>query len=137
MEIKEPVKKYKTTNTIMYSCQYHCIWTTKYRRPVLNDKIQNRLKELILEKQQEYDFEVIEIEIMPDHIHLLLSVNPFIGVYSVISRLKGYTSNILRKEFKELKSKLPTLWTRNKFISTCGSVSLEVVQKYIENQKCK
>jgi putative transposase len=137
MEIKEPVKKYKTTNTIMYSCQYHCIWTTKYRRPVLNDKIQNRLKELILEKQQEYDFEVIEMETMSDHIHLLLSVNPFIGVYSVISRLKGYTSNILRKEFKELKSKLPTLWTRNKFISTCGSVSLEVVQKYIENQKCK
>lgn len=135
MEFKNNIKKYKYTNTICYSCQYHIIWTTKFRRKVLDEKIQKRLKELIYSKENEYSFKIIELETMEDHIHLLLDINPYIGVYKVISLLKGYTSKTLREEFKSLKSRLPTLWTRSKFISTCGSVSLEVVKKYIENQK--
>lgn len=137
MEFKNNIKKYKSTNTICYSCQYHIIWTTKYRRKVLTEKIQNRLKELIISKQKELDFLIIDMEVMEDHIHLLLDIDPYIGVYKVISILKGYTSRELRKEFKELTSRLPTLWTRSKFISSCGSVSLDVVKKYIENQKGK
>jgi putative transposase len=49
--------------------------------------------------------------------------------------IKGYTSNVLRKEFPELKSRLPTLWTQSKFISSVGSVTLEVVKQYIEEQR--
>jgi len=137
MNIVDTNKEYKTTNTLVYSCQYHIIFTTKYRRQVLTDVIQNRLKELIIEKQKEYEYEILEMEIMSDHVHLLLDVNPHIGIYKVVSSIKGYTSNILRNEFIELTKKLPTLWTRSKFISTVGSVSLEVVKKYIENQKNK
>lgn len=137
MNIVDTKKEYKTTNTLVYSCQYHIIFTTKYRRKVLTDVIQNRLKELIIEKQQEYKYEILEMEIMSDHVHLLLDVNPHVGIYKVVSSIKGYTSNILRNEFIELTKKLPTLWTRSKFISTVGSVSLEVVKKYIENQKNK
>jgi len=137
MNIVDTNKEYKTTNTLVYSCQYHIIFTTKYRRKVLTDVIQNRLKELIIEKQKEYEYEILEMEIMSDHVHLLLDVNPHIGIYKVVSSIKGYTSNILRNEFIELTKKLPTLWTRSKFISTVGSVSLEIVKKYIENQKNK
>lgn len=137
MNILDANKKYKSNSTMVYSCQYHVIFTTKYRRRVLSEAIQLRLKEIVLSNQEKYDYSVIEIETMQDHVHLLLDVNPFIGIYSVISIIKGATSSTLRSEFPELKRKLPTLWTRSKFISTVGSVSLEVVKKYIEEQKNK
>ena len=137
MNIADTRKNYKSTNTLVYSCQYHIIFTTKYRRKVLTEKIQKRLKQLVLEKQEEYEYEVLEIEIMEDHVHLLLDINPQRGIYKIIGQIKGYTSNILRKEYIELRRRIPTLWTRSKFISSVGSVSLEVVKKYIEDQKNK
>lgn len=75
------------------------------------------------------------MEVMSDHVHLLLSVNPKIGIYLIVSRIKGFTSKTLRDEYPELKSKLPTLWSSAKFISSVGAVTLEVVKKYIEDQK--
>lgn len=77
------------------------------------------------------------MEIMPDHVHLLIDVNPKLGIYSTINKIKGNTSKIFRKEIKTLRSKLPCLWTRSKFISTVGSISLDTVKQYIENQKGK
>lgn len=121
--------------TVVWSCQYHVVWCPKYRRKVLTGKIKERLEELIKEKQQEYMYNVLEMEIMPDHVHLLIEVSPKVGIYRVITKIKGYTSNILRSEFKELRSRLPALWTFSKFIGTCGSVSLETVKNYIQSQK--
>lgn len=137
MNILSPDKTYKTKNNLIYSCQYHVIFCTKYRRKVLTEKISSKLKTLIIEKQKEYDYKIIELEVMPDHVHLLIDVNPKIGIYSVISKIKGYTSSQLRKTFPELKSRLPCLWSGSKFISTCGTVSLETVKRYIEEQKGK
>ena len=77
------------------------------------------------------------MEIMPDHVHLLLDVNPQIGISSVVAKIKRYTAHTLRKEYPSLKSRLPSLWTRSKFISTVGSVTLAVVKQYIEDQKGK
>jgi len=114
---------------------YHVIFCPKYRRSVLTDNIANRFKELVTEKQEVYKYQVLEMEVMPDHVHMILDVNPKIGIYTVVSKIKGYTSKTLRQEFPELKSKLPTLWTHSRFISSVGNVSLEVVKKYIENQK--
>ncbi len=74
---------------------------------------------------------------MPDHVHLLLDVNPRVGIYRVVSDIKGYSSKELREEFDTLKSKLPTLWTRSRFIPSVGAVTLDAVKKYIENQKGK
>lgn len=137
MDIQNQSKQYHTTPHLIYSCQYHIIFCPKYRRKVLTTLIASRLKELIFEKQQEYQYIILECEVMLDHIHLLLDVNPLIGIHRIISKIKGYTSNILRSEFPELKRKLPTLWTHSKFISSVGSVSLEIVKQYIENQKNK
>ena len=97
--------------------------------------IQERFKEVVLSMQEANNFIVLEMEVMPDHVHLLLDIDPTIGVNMVVSRIKGKTSNVLNREFPELPRKLPTLWTRSKFIATVGSVSLDVVKKYIENQK--
>ena len=137
MEIQNTIKKYKTSNTAMYSCQYHVIFCPKYRRKILVDGIDTRMKELIKEREKDWGYEVLEMEIMPEHIHLLLDVNPKVGIYNVVNHIKGYASKILRQEFPKLKSRLPCLWSRTKFISTVGSVSLETVKKYIEDQKGK
>jgi putative transposase len=137
MELVNGSKQYKTDGKVIYSCQYHVIFCPKYRRSVLIGKIEPRLKQLIKQKEQEYHFEVLEMEVMPDHVHLLLDVNPKYGIYDIVNHIKGFTSHELRKEFKELRTKLPTLWTRSKFISTVGAVTLEVVKRYIEEQKNK
>jgi len=88
-----------------------------------------------MEKQEEYGYEVLDMEVMPDHVHLLLDVDPKIGIYSVVTKIKGYTSKKLREEFPTLKKRIPTLWTHSKFISSVGSVTLDVVKRYIEEQK--
>jgi putative transposase len=108
---------------------------TKFVTLCLVPPIDERLKQLILEKQSDYGYKVLEMEVMSDHVHLLIDVNPKRGVYYVVNRIKGYTSHVLREEFPELKRKLPTLWTHSKFISSVGAVTLDVVKKYIEEQK--
>lgn len=127
--------EYRRTETTVYSCKYHIIFCPKYRRKVLREPIANRFKELVTELQTEYNFIVIEMEVMPDYVHLLLDIDPTVGVNYVVSKIKGTTAHCLTREFPELKRKLPTLWTRSKFIATVGSISLDVVKKYIEDQK--
>jgi len=129
--------KYRTTETTKYCCRYHVIFCPKYRRKVLTPAIAERFKEIVKEVGEANNFYVIEMEVMPDHVHLLLDVDPTIGINVVVSRIKGRTAHVLTREFPELNRKLPTLWTRSKFIATVGSVSLDVVKKYIEDQKNK
>lgn len=135
MELVNTSKTYNSDTNMVYSCQYHIVFTPKYRRHVLKDGVDVRMKEILLEKQEEYGYKVLDMEIMTDHVHLLLDVNPKIGVYQVITKIKGYTSKTLREEFPWLKSRLPSLWTRSKFISSVGSVTLEAVKRYIDQQK--
>lgn len=127
--------KYKANNNIVYSCKYHVVWCPKYRRKVLVGKIETRLKEIIQETCAELSVEVIEMELMPDHVHLLLEVDPQLGIHKVVKRIKGVSSRILRQEFQELRTKLPTLWTNSYFVSTVGGAPLEVIKQYIESQK--
>ena len=72
---------------------------------------------------------------MPDHIHLLLQVDPQLGIHRLIKRLKGRSSRLLREEFRELKSRLPTLWTSSYFVSSVGGAPLEIIKQYVRNQK--
>jgi putative transposase len=90
---------------------------------------------LILEKQEAYGYMVLGMEVMPDHMHLLLDVNPHIGIAKIVGQIKGSTAHMLRAEFPWLQKRLPSLWTRSKFVSSAGAVILDVIQKYIEAQK--
>ena len=94
-----------------------------------------RLKELITEVCGLVNVEILEMEVMPDHVHLLLEVDPQYGIHKVIKQIKGRSSKILRDEFPWLKSRLPSLWTNSYFVSTVGGVPLSVIKQYIENQK--
>ena len=127
--------KYKSNHNVVYSCKYHIVWCPKYRRKVLVDNVAMRLKELIASMCQEFSVEFIEFEIMPDHVHLLVDIDPQFGVHNFIKRIKGRTSRLLRQEFHHLKTKLPTLWTNSYFISTVGGAPLSIVKQYIESQK--
>jgi len=79
--------------------------------------------------------EITELEIMPDHVHLQMEVDPQYGINRAIRHIKGVSSHALRSEFPSLKSRLPTLWTNAYFVSTVGGAPLEAIRKYIENQK--
>ncbi len=127
--------KHKTNNNICYSCKYHIIWCPKYRRKVLVNGVDTRLKELILQVADEHYAENIELEIMPDHVHILLEVDPQYGIHKFVKQMKGRSSRILRQEFPWLRSRLPTLWTNSYFVSTVGGAPLAVIKQYIENQK--
>src|SRR5690348_11957644 len=103
--------QYKSNNNVVYSCKYHVIWCPKYRKSVLIKGVDKRLKQILLEVAKEKNVELIEMEIMPDHVHLLVEVDPQYGIHRVIKQMKGRSSRYLRNEFSWLKSRLPTLWT--------------------------
>jgi len=127
--------KYKSNNNIVYSCKYHIVWCPKYRRKVLVDDVERRLKEIIKEVAEELKVEIIEMETDTDHIHILVDVDPQFGVMKFVKRAKGRSSRLLRQEFHHLTTRLPTLWTNSSFISTVGGAPLEVIKQYIENQQ--
>jgi len=128
-------RKYKSYNNVVYSCKYHVVWCPKYRRQVLVNGVDARLKEVLSEVAAETQAEIIELEVMPDHVHLLVEVDPQFGIHRLIKRMKGRSSRLLRQEFPWLKRRLPSLWTNSYFVSTVGGAPLAVVKQYIENQK--
>jgi putative transposase len=120
-----------------YNCGYHFIWCPKYRRKVLINGVDIRLKELLIEKATEHGWTIEKMEIMPDHVHIFIKTTPNDSPVFIISQLKGYTSFVLRKEFEWLKSRLPTLWTRSYYVESIGHISEDIIKKYIEDQKTR
>lgn len=127
--------EYKSNKNIVYSCKYHVVWCPKYRRKVLLGAVEARLKELIIETCSDIHVDIIEMEIMPDHVHLLIEVDPQFGIHKAIKRIKGASSRYLRQEFKHLTTRLPTLWSNSYFVSTVGGAPLDAIKQYIESQK--
>jgi putative transposase len=126
---------YKLNRNVMYSCKYHVVWCPKYRRKVLTEQIAERLKEIVRGIADQTESEILEIEVMPDHVHLLCEVDPQFGIAKFVRLCKGRSSRLLRQEFPTLKTRLPTLWTNGWFCSTVGGAPLSVVKQYIEQQK--
>ena len=124
---------YKHENTSIHMMMYHFIWIPKRRKKILVDKIKNRVIQLINKKAKDIQCEIIQLEVMSDHIHLFITGNPKLSPNKLIGQIKGYTSRIMRKEFPELL-KLPSLWTRSYWVSTAGNVSQKVIKKYIQEQ---
>ena len=123
--------EYKSNNNVVYSCKYRVVWCPKYRRKVLVDGVDTRLKEIAHEVANEMLFDILEMEVMPDHVHVLLEVNPQLGIHKAVKRIKGRSSHALRIEFPWLKRRLPTLWTNSYFVSTVGGAPLSAIKQYI------
>lgn len=125
----------RSNNNVIYRCAYHVVWCPKYRRPVIEGDVADRLKQIIREVTAERECNIIELETMPDHVHLLVECDPQYGIHRLVKQIKGRSSRVLRQEFPSLKSRLPTLWTNSYFVATVGGTTLEVVKQYVENQR--
>lgn len=121
----------------VFSLKYHIVWCPKYRRDVLVGRVEKRFKALIRVKAKEISVVIHAFEIMPDHVHLFVESDPRWSVAEIVNRLKGYTSRLLRNEFRHLRSRIPTLWSRSYYAATVGSVSEDAIRKYIDDQKGK
>ncbi len=129
------IAKYKSNRNVVYSCKYHVVWCPKYRRSVLNDLVQKELKAIIENICHLRKCDILALELMPDHVHLLVEVDPQYGIHKLIKEIKGKSSRALRLNFPHLRSRLPTLWTNSYFVSTVGRAPLSVIKQYVENQK--
>ncbi len=129
--------RWKRSATSVYNIGYHLIWCPKYRRKVLVGEVAERLRELLLQKADEIQVEIAQMEIMPDQLHLFVKATPTNSPHFIVQQLKGYTSRLIRSEFPRMKSRLPSLWTRSYYCESVGQISEETVCKYIEEQKNK
>lgn len=127
--------RYTTSKSCVFNIGYHLIWCPKFRRAVLENGVDIRLKELIHEKAKQNQYEIVEMDIMPDHIHIFLKCDPTDSPHRIVQQLKRYTSRNIRREFPKLRTQLPSLWTRSYYCESVGHINKDTVIKYIQDQK--
>lgn len=126
----------KTTCNATYDIQYHFVWIPKYRKRVLTGKVKDRIEQLFHECAEMNQFEIMELSIQPDHIHILLSAKPRYSPSQIVQFVKGGSSYQIRREFPELQEFLwgDSFWADGYFVSTRSVVSESVIRNYIKNQ---
>lgn len=128
-------ERYARNAGAVYVLKYHLVWCPKYRRPVLEGAVADRLRDILGEVAAEIELTVLALEVMPDHVHLFVEANPRWAVAGLVNRFKGVSSRTLRQEFPHLRSRLPTLWSRSYYAGSVGHVSEGTVRRYIAAQK--
>ena len=126
--------------TCVYNCNYHIVFSTKYRQKVLTPEAEEYLKKVAVETGIEKGFDVVMIEVgEQDHVHLFVSAHPKIAPSYIVKMIKGISARKLFLKFPELKEKLwkGHLWNPSYYIETIGSISEDVIRKYIEAQRRK
>jgi putative transposase len=129
--------QYKTTRHAKFSINYHLVWIPKYRRSILdNPQVISIIKDTIEELGIKYKFDIIAMEILPDHIHLQINALPQYSPAELVNKIKGTTGFRIARRFPELKAR-GKIWTNGYFCATTGNVSTETIKKYIEEQWTK
>lgn len=126
--------EYRHESNAVSLLNYHFVFIPKRRKKVLTGSIAERLQQIVCDVCNENRWRIIAMEIMPDHVHLFINAKPIDDPATIIRKIKGRASHLLRKEFPELL-KLPTLWTPSYFVSTAGNICTETVNRYIEAQR--
>ena len=121
----------------IYDIQYHFVWVTKYRYPVLKGEVARRARELIQQSCLSRDMKIIKGHVSKDHVHILVSSPPRLSPSKVMQYLKGRSSRLLQEEFPHLKKRYwgKHLWARGYFCATAGTVTQEQIKEYIEKHK--
>ena len=122
-----------------FSLQYHLITVTKYRQKVfINEEIISDLKDIIQKISDDFKVNVLECECDEDHVHILFRSKPTLDMTKFINILKGHSSRFIRKKHESfLSDKLwgDNFWSPSYFLATTGNVTIDVLKKYIENQR--
>ena len=125
------------TRTNVYDFNFHLVWVTKYRKEIFTTiEKQNAMQDMLTHICDEHDIVIQSLQVMTDHIHMLISFNPKHAASNIVKTLKGKSARLWFKAYPETKAMLwgGHLWTPSYFMSTVGSMSKETVKKYIENQ---
>ncbi len=130
------MKKYNSGSHTKHRHMYHIVWIPKYRKRVLQGVVKIRLEELFKECVEINEWMIEELNVQPDHIHLLIRLKPTDRVCDVVGKLKGVSSRIIRKEFPKLEEFLwgDSFWADGYFSETIGQISEDRVRSYIKNQ---
>lgn len=128
---------YRRTSGGVSNLNYHLVWTPKYRLSVLVGDVADDLESLIREKAAELDVEVKHLAIKPDHLHLFVSAPPELSPSKLANQFKGYSSRSLRRKYRHLTSRMPSLWSRSYFIGSDGHVSEATIARYIAAQETR
>jgi len=123
--------------TVVYNVNYHIVWSVKYRREVLTEKIADRLKVILYDIAKEKGFEIKSIEVMSDHVHVFVSAHPKFSASYIYKMFKGISGRRIFIEFPRIKKNLwkGQLWNPSTYIETIGHISEETIKKYIEDQR--
>ncbi len=127
--------RYRKNAGCVYNLHYHFVWCPKYRKKVLVGPVEQALKQLLAEKADALDIQIEALEVMPDHVHLFVNASPTEAPQHLANQFKGFTSRRLRQQFPQLRTQLPTLWSRSYFVGSAGAVTEETVKRYIAQQK--
>lgn len=137
MRKNKPNKNYKSKNHSKFILTYHIIFTCKYRKKLII-KYGEDVKQIMYDISKKYDFDIKEMEVDKDHIHMMISSAPKISPLQIVRVLKQQsTIQMWRRYASELKKqywKENTFWTDGYFCSTIGEVSTETLKHYIQNQ---
>jgi len=130
------MKPYRKGSHCVYDLKYHVVWITKYRKPVLGKEIGNRVRDLIRMVCTSLDVEIVKGHISRDHVHLMVSVPPYVAVSRLVQRMKGLRSRKLLMENRGLNKAFwgRHLWGRGYFVASTGNVTEEIISRYIEEQ---
>jgi len=129
----------RATRHAVYNLNYHFVWIPKYRKQILTGVLQTRLKEIFAGISQEYGFDMLATEIMPDHIHLFVSAPPRWSPADIVKKFKGVSGTQLFLEYPQLKKELRRgkIWSRSYYVGTAGTVTAETIRRYVDEQKTK
>ena len=125
------------SRTCVYNVNYHVVWSVKYRRKIITQEIEARIKQIVYKVAADKGFTVRLCESGEmDHIHCFISAPPKISISYIVKMLKGITARKLFMEFPEIKTKLwkGELWNHSYYVETIGSVSEQNIRRYIEKQ---
>lgn len=129
-------KRYRSSAHTKHRLIFHIVFRPKYRKRVLKYGLVKRTKELFKECCEVNDWIIHELEILPDHVHMLIQINPKDSIAGVMQMLKGGSAKVIREEFPELKEFLwgESFWSEGYFVESIGKVSEGAVRKYIQEQ---
>lgn len=130
---------YRKTSYAVYDLKYHLVWITKYRKPVLFGDVATRLREIILEICGSLDVQILSGHVSKDHVHLFISMPPYISVSEVMQKIRGKTARKMLTEYRWLAKEFwgRHLWARGYFAASSGNVTDEVILQYIQLQDVK
>jgi len=129
-------RDYVHARTNVHLINYHLVWCPKRRRRCLTGGVRTALIAHLRDTALRYGWEVIAVEVMPDHVHCFIGAPPRCAVSFIVKILKGTSSRALRASFPVL-ARRRVLWSPSYFAGTAGNVSSATIERYIAEQRTR